>query len=76
MMPGMAEGSTTRKMVRSLPAPSAKEPSRKVSGTARNASSVVRMTRGRIMIAIVSMPAIRLNPLKSISTKSIIPKMP
>ena len=57
-MPGIALGSTMRNTVRRRPAPRPNEPSRKVSGTAINASSAVRMMSGRIMIASVMPPAI------------------
>ena len=46
--------------VRSLPAPRPKLPSRYMSGTDKSASSVVRRISGRIMIASVRLPEIRL----------------
>ena len=55
-MPGTAVGSTMHITVRSRPAPRPKLPSRYMSGTESSASSVVRMIRGRIMIASVSAP--------------------
>ena len=55
-IPGTAEGSTTLKTVRSLPAPSPKLPSLYASGTPSKASSVVRIIVGSIIIAKVSAP--------------------
>ena len=75
-MPDMAEGRMILKIVRSFPAPSAKLPSRKESGTAFNASSVVRMTSGRIISAIVSAPERTEVPQPNNCTKKSMPKMP
>ena len=76
IMPGIAEGRIMTKMVRSLPAPRAYEPSRKESGTARSASSVVRMMSGMIMSVIVRMPLSSEYPQPNSPTKKIIPKIP
>ena len=57
MIPGMALGSTTLKMVRSLPAPSASDPSLNASGTDLRLSSVERITVGSSIILIVRLPA-------------------
>lgn len=75
-IPGTAEGSTTLKTVRSLPAPRPKLASRKESGTDLRASSVVRMMSGRIMIASVHAPERSEKPQCSAVTKKSIPKSP
>ena len=55
-MPGIADGSTMRNTVRSLPAPSPKLASRYISGTASSASSVLRMMSGSTMMDSVIAP--------------------
>lgn len=75
-IPGIADGSTILNTVRSFPAPSPKLPSLKESGTAFNASSVVLMISGRIMIASVNAPASRENPHPNVLTKNSIPNNP
>lgn len=57
IMPGSAEGNTTLKSVRTLPAPKARLPSLRLSGTDLRLSSVERTTVGSSIIAIVKLPA-------------------
>ena len=53
---GIAEGRRTFVIVLIFPAPRAREPSARASGTARSASSLVLRIRGRTMIDIVRAP--------------------
>ena len=57
IIPGNAEGKTTLKSVRTLPAPNARLPSLRLSGTALRLSSVERTTVGSNITAIVKLPA-------------------
>ena len=76
IIPGTAAGSTILKIVRSFPAPSPKLPSLYVSGTDFNASSVVLIISGRIIMDMVKAPARMEYPHLSADTKNNIPNRP
>ena len=65
-----------RNTVRSLPAPRPKLPSRKESGTLIRASSVVRITRGRIIMAMVKAPPSMEYPQPKLTPKNKKPNRP
>ena len=75
-MLGIPIGRITCQMVWSLLAPSARLPSRKLSGMAFRASSVVRITSGSASRPSVSEPAMMLSPKPKKLTKSDIPNSP
>ena len=64
-MPGMLLGRMVRQMVCQRVAPSASEPSRSESGTARIASRLEMMITGRISSARMIAPASRTGPSES-----------